>query len=120
MKNNILVIEDESTISSKIVDGLSKLIDLNNIKLATNIKDSLSLLDAFKFNIIILDLHLSDGNGITVLNKVKKDNPDTLVYVFSINSELEKICLNKGASLFFDKSKDFDHLISAVNTACPK
>lgn len=113
----MLVVEDEPIISEKIVKKLTSFIDAEKIKLANTVEGSLDLLDTFKFNIIILDLNLIDGNGITVLNKVKENNLNSLVYVFSINSELKNICLKKGATAFFDKSKDFDNLISTVRTA---
>ncbi|WP_157805314.1 response regulator [Confluentibacter citreus] len=113
----MLVIEDEPIISDKIVKKLTGFIDSKKIKLESTVKGSLDLLDTFKFNIIILDLNLIDGNGITVLNKIKENNLNSLVYVFSINSELKNICLKKGATAFFDKSKDFDNLISTVKTA---
>ncbi|WP_157804951.1 response regulator [Confluentibacter lentus] len=113
----MLIIEDEPIINEKIVEKLTSFIDSKKIKLANSVEDSLSLLDTFKFNIIILDLNLIDGNGITILNKVKEDHLNSLVYVFSINSELKNICLKKGATGFFDKSKDFDDLISTVRIA---
>lgn len=113
----MLVIEDEPIISEKIVKKLTSFIDSKNIKLANTVEESLDLLDSFKFNIIVLDLNLIDGNGITILNKVKEDNLKALVYVFSINSELKNICLKKGATAFFDKSKDFNNLISTVKSA---
>jgi len=116
ISNHILVIEDEPIIGEKIVKNLITLTD-SNIKLVNTVADSIDLLDQYKFNIIILDLNLKDGNGVTILNKVKKDNLGSLVYVFSIDSELKNICLNKGATAFFDKSKDFDNLISTVKTA---
>src|SRR5690606_8994438 len=93
--NYMLIIEDEPIISEKIVEKLTSFIDSKKIKLANSVEDSLGLLDAFKFNIIILDLNLIDGNGITILNKLKEDNLNSLVYVFSINSELKNICLKK-------------------------
>ncbi|PKQ44142.1 response regulator [Confluentibacter flavum] len=113
----MLVVEDEPIISEKIVKKLTDFIDSKKIKLANTVAGSLDLLDTCKFNIIILDLNLNDGNGITILNKVKEDHLKSLVYVFSINSELKNICLKKGATAFFDKSKDFDDLISTVKTA---
>jgi DNA-binding NarL/FixJ family response regulator len=117
LSDYILVIEDEPIIREKIVKKLSSFIDSEKIKLAVTVKDSLELLDTYKFNIIILDLNLSDSNGVTILNKLKKDNLKSLVYVFSINSELKKICIKKGATAFFDKSKDFSSLISTVKTS---
>lgn len=119
ISNHILIIEDEPIISEKIMKNLASFTD-SNIELANTVKDSLVLLNKFKFNIIVLDLNLKDGNGITILNKLKEDNLESLVYVFSINSELKKIAIKKGATAFFDKSKDFDNLISAIKAVCSK
>lgn len=117
ISNHVLVIEDEPIISEKIIKKLTSFIDSKEIKLAHTVKNSLDLLEEFKFNIIVLDLNLSDGNGITILNKVKENNLDSLVYIFSINSELKKICIKKGAAAFFDKSKDFNDLVSTIRAA---
>jgi DNA-binding NarL/FixJ family response regulator len=113
---HVLVIEDKPIISEKIATKLTCFIDSKKIRIAHTVKDSLGLLEEFKFNIIVLDLNLSDGNGITILNKVKDNNLKSLVYVFSINSELKKICIKKGAAAFFDKSKDFHDLIATIIT----
>ena len=114
---HILIVEDKPIISGKIVKKLTSFIDPEKIKLSDSVEDALHLLNTYKFNVIILDLNLSDGNSVTILNKVKEDNLNALVYVFSINSELKNICLKKGAAAFFDKSKDFNNLISTVKSA---
>lgn len=119
ISNHILIIEDEPIISEKIIKNLETFTD-SKIELASTVKDSLILLNTSKFKIIILDLNLKDGNGITILNKLKEDDLKSLVYVFSINSELKKITIKKGATAFFDKSKDFDDLISAIKAVCSK
>lgn len=113
---HVLIIEDKPIISEKIAKKLTSFIDSKKIKLAHTVKDSLDLLEEFKFKVIVLDLNLSDGNGITILSKVKEANLNSVVYVFSINSELKKICIKKGATAFFDKSKDFHDLISTIKT----
>ena len=112
----LLVIEDEPIIRGKILKKLAAFIDIERIKFAANLQDSFNLLNTYEFKVIILDLNLSDGNGIEILNKSKEYPLEPLIYVFSINSELKRICLKKGADAFFDKSKDFDKLISTIKS----
>ena len=111
---SIMVVEDDAVIGEKITNDFQHFIDPKEIKLAQSLKESFDLLESCVFKIIVLDLSLPDGNGIAVLDKLQEDGLNVLVYVFSINSELKKLCLRKGATAFFDKSKDFNDLKSTV------
>ena len=114
--SSILIVEDEIVIGKKITCELKHFIDSKNIKLAKTIKEAFVLLDAYKFKIIVLDLSLPDGNGTIILDKIQEEKSNTLVYVFSINLELKKASIKKGAAAFFDKSEDFNDLISTVKS----
>jgi DNA-binding NarL/FixJ family response regulator len=59
-------------------------------------------------------LKLPDGNGIQLLKLLKDKKIETKVFVFSISTELKRVCLKYGAFAFFDKAKGFDELIAAL------
>lgn len=88
--------------------------DINDICLKNSLQHAISILTETKFEFIILDLKLPDGNGIELLKWLKENNIDTKVFVFSISTELKKTALKYGASAFFDKSKDADALMEAL------
>lgn len=115
-----MVVEDDPVIGEKITSEFEYFINSSEIKLARTLYESFNLLESCEFKIIVLDLSLPDGNGIAILDKLQEDNLNVLVYVFSINSELEKLCLRKGATAFFDKSEDFYDLKSTVKTMLQK
>ena len=88
--------------------------EIGDVCLKKSLQQAISMLTESKFELIILDLKLPDGNGIELLKWINKNNFDTKVFVFSISTELKKTALKYGASAFFDKSKDTDELIEAL------
>ncbi|WP_338358606.1 response regulator [Yeosuana marina] len=117
---SMMVVEDDLVIGERITNEFERFINSKDIKLARTVKESFDLLDSFEFKIMVLDLSLPDGNGIAVLDKLQEDNLNVVAYVFSINSELKKLCIRKGATAFFDKSKDFNNLINTVRSSLYK
>ena len=109
-----MIVEDNYFIGNKIFDTTKKISNLEDVILVKSLKEATSLLNDTKFEFIILDLNLPDGNGIELLKWLKEKSIETKVFVFSTNTELKQICLRNGAFAFFDKAKDFDVLIETL------
>ena len=112
-----MILEDDPLISDKIKNELELFMESDSIITSETVEESLNLFEHLDFKIAVLDLNLPDGSGIKVLNKIQEKKLDTIVYVFSIDLELKNTCLKKGATAFFDKSKDFYDLVLAVKNA---
>ena len=112
--NNLLIVEDNLFIGEAIFNSVKELAIIRDIRLTASLQEALSLMSNTNFKLIILDLKLPDGNGIELLKKIKEEQIETKVLVFSISTELKQISLNYGAFAFFDKAKDFDRLLEAV------
>jgi len=65
---------------------------------------------------VILDLNLDNLPGATVLDKVRKEMPDTIIVVYSMRDSIESIdsCFKSGANAFISKGEDFSHLLTAI------
>jgi response regulator of citrate/malate metabolism len=113
-QKNLLLIEDDFHIGEKLYNTAKDLESVNNVNLSSNLKDGMLELTKNKYDLIVLDLSLPDGNGIELLKWLKEKKIKVEVFVFSMNIEFKKICLKNGAKKFFDKSKDFDLLISNI------
>jgi response regulator of citrate/malate metabolism len=112
--NNLLIVEDNLFIGEKISKSVKELTDVRDVYITASLQEAFSFMSTIGFKLIILDLMLPDGNGIELLKKIKEEQFETKVLVFSISTELERISLKYGAFAFFDKAKDFDKLIEAV------
>ena len=109
-----MIVEDNHFIGNKISDTTKEISSVKDVILVKSLKEATSFLSDTKFEFIILDLNLPDGNGIELLKWLKEKSIETKVFVFSTNTELKQICLRNGAFAFFDKAKDFDVLIETL------
>ena len=67
-------------------------------------------------DVIILDIFLNGGNGITVLKDIRGKNITAKVIVLTNYAEdqYRKKCFEEGADYFFDKSIEFDKIIEVI------
>jgi len=114
--NSLLIVEDNPFIGAKIFNAANEISSIKDIQLTESLQEAISFLNDTNFELVILDLRLPDGNGIELLKWLKEKQTETKVFVFSISTELKRICLKYGAFAFFDKAKDFDELIEAIKT----
>ena len=114
-KMKILLVEDDQEIGNWIKKGIDALGNIQSFDWAGDCAQATDLLNLALPDIVILDLKLPDGNGIDILKHIRKTKSDTKVYVFSVNSELERTCIRLGANQFFDKSTDGEKLLLALS-----
>ena len=71
-----------------------------------------------KPDVVILDIRMSGGNGIEAFQRIKKENPDITVIMFTNYpySQYKKKCMEAGADFFLDKSIEFDEIPEIFKT----
>ena len=116
-QSNLLIVEDNSFIRNNLLKAAKSISSIDEICFATSLQEAISLLKEIDFKLIILDLKLPDGSGLEILKAQKEKESETKVFVFSISTELKRICLKYGAVAFFDKATDFDKLIKVIKKA---
>jgi DNA-binding NarL/FixJ family response regulator len=70
-----------------------------------------------KPDVVLLDIHLFNGNGIDVLQNLKKEQPAPVVMILTNYPypQYRQKCLEAGADFFFIKSSEFDLVVPALN-----
>jgi DNA-binding NarL/FixJ family response regulator len=70
-------------------------------------------------DVVVLDVHLTGGNGLQVLRTVRQVVPAIGFVVFSNDAgpAYRKRYLGEGAKRFLDKTSEFDQLVLAVASA---
>ena len=100
---HILIVEDEINLAKEISNYL---IDFNyKCTMAHTCNDALKIIAEKEFTIILLDLNLPDGNGLQVIQYLKKKKITSGVIVLSANDELDMRihALDAGADDFLTK-----------------
>lgn len=95
--SRILLVEDNES----IVMGLQYLLENEGftIKIAENVKGASRLLEADKFDLILLDVGLPDGNGFTLCEKIKQDYRTPIIFLTAKEEENDVV---KGLDLGAD------------------
>ena len=110
----ILVVEDEDSIASFVVKGLSA--EGHTVERAATAADAIGLGTTYDFDLILLDLLLPDGNGLDVLKNIRIVRPDVPVIVVSALGEIDdKVeLLDAGADDYLVKPFAFAELAARV------
>ena len=69
-----------------------------------------------KPDVVLLDIHILNGNGIDVLQRLKKATPAPVVIILTNYPypQYRQRCLAAGADFFFVKSTEFDQVVPAL------
>ena len=81
VSKKILVVDDEEAIREVMKLGLVKL--GYDPGFAENGKEALEILERENFPLILMDIRLPGIDGIELCNRIKKRNPETVIYAFS-------------------------------------
>ena len=80
-QKSILVIDDDKI----ILDSLREFLSLEGFRTsgAETIKEAMSKLAQQRYNLALIDVHLPDGNGLDLLDTIKKSYPQTVAIIFT-------------------------------------
>lgn len=111
---DILIVEDELEIRNWLSVKLKSINWIGKKDWSTSIAKAEELIKRNNYKLVVLDLSLPDGNGLALLKKLKRNNAEQHVYIFSIYNALRNTCLRHGADAFYDKNTQQDQLIHAI------
>lgn len=99
----VLIIEDNIELSSNIESYLAK--EGYICETAPDYRHAIDKIFSFKYDIIILDLMLPDGNGMEVLQALKKESSEAGVLIASAKDSLDAKLegLDRGADDYITK-----------------
>lgn len=116
-KLKILLVDDEK----EFVESLSERLELRNLEadIAYDGEQALEAIKEGKHDVMVLDLRMPGINGIEVLRRVKKSNPDVQVVVLTGHgTEKDEARAKKlGAIAYMKKPVDIDQLVGALHKA---
>lgn len=112
----LLIVEDEI----ELLNGTSSYLEKEDFicETATNFFEAEDKLITYKYDVIILDINLPDGNGLDLLKIVKEKSPETGVLIVSAKDSLDDRLkgLDLGADDYITKPFHLAELNSRVNS----
>jgi len=120
MKYKILIIDDEKIVRNSLKRMLSS--DEWDITTSQGISEARELLNDSRYDLVIVDYKLDDGNGMEIIEYVNEVYPEipTIMLTAYGNISLAVDAVKKGASDFLEKESDPDLLRHTINQALEK
>lgn len=114
-KGSILIVEDSSLFNNALCKGLVSL--GHEVASAYTLNEALSHLENNYFDLVILDLHLPDGEGEDLLENLSiKQKLKIIVYTSDPDKERRNEWFRYGVLGYISKSDPFPYVLKEINT----
>lgn len=116
MTMKLLIVDDSELIRTRLLRLLNGIPGIEAIHTVDTLAQTLESVRRVSPTLVILDLHLSDGNSVQIINPLKQLEPGMKVAMLTNDaSEFNRRkCLEMGADWLFDKSIEFENLLEMV------
>jgi len=113
---NVFIVDDSDIIVKRVKVLLSAFEELEFIGHASNANDAVEAILKLKPDVAILDIRLADGNGIKVLERIKKEQSSSAVIMLTNYPypQYREKCRQLGADYFFDKVTEIESLVKVL------
>ena len=113
----IFIVDDSMPIVERLTNLFSGIEHFKIVGSANNATKAVEYILKSNPDVVILDIHLPDGNGIDILKQIKKEKPSIVAIMLTnyTESEYKKICMKEGANYFLDKSIEFKKVLDICN-----
>jgi DNA-binding response OmpR family regulator len=118
MKQQILVVDDEPQMREVLCLYLTE--HGYQVFSAGTASETLQLLDQKRVDLVVLDIGLSDEDGLTLLSEIKTRRPETQVIMLTGMGFVEDLleeAHKKGADGYVSKGLPMDELLLAIQRA---
>ena len=119
----LFIADDSEILRERLVETLSEIQGVEIVGQEGETFSAIEAIDRLKPDLVILDIRMPGGNGISVLEKLKKMDYPPIVVMFTNYPYLQyrKRCFDSGADHFFYKATEFEKLIDVIReSAAPQ
>ena len=116
---SVLLIEDSPLIRRSLVEAIDASGELQVTAWADTPETAIGLLEAERFDAVIVDLQLKHGSGVPVLAYLQREGLIERTFAAVLTNHAlpayRERCLQYGVRHFYDKSFEFDRVIDALH-----
>lgn len=107
---SILVVDDEPGMRAGLAANLQR--DGWSVETASGVGEAMRRLTGKKFSVLITDVRMPDGDGLSLMRQVRKTSPDTSVILLTAYGSVPEAvtAMQEGACHYFTKPVSFESL----------
>jgi DNA-binding NarL/FixJ family response regulator len=110
----IFLVEDSPDVRDLLIENLQEIPGIDYAGFSETENDALSRLNQDSFDVLILDIQLKQGNGMSLLQSLARASvqANALKIIFSnnVSNAYRQVGAKLGVEYFFDKSSEFVQL----------
>ena len=112
----VLIVDDSLIICARLVTLLSCIKGVVIVGQAQNGDDGYRSIVELKPDVVLLDIQMPRGGGISVLEKLKHSSlsPTVIMLTNYPYAQYRNTCMKLGAHFFFDKSAEFEKVVETI------
>ena len=107
----IFLVEDSPDVRDLLIENLQEIPGIDYAGFSETENDALNRLDQDSYDVLILDIQLKQGNGMSLLQSLarKSMQANALKIIFSnnVSNAYRQVGAKLGVEYFFDKSSEF-------------
>jgi len=115
-RKKVLLVDDSRIVRERLAALISELPGVVLIGEASNVSEGVKKIRQLRPHIVVLDISMPGGNGIQVLEAVRKRGraPHIIMLTNFAHEAYRERCLELGAEYFFDKSAEFENAVETI------
>ena len=116
-RQKVLLVDDSRIVRERLLALIAELPDIEVVGKAGRVAEAIRKIRLLRPQIVVLDIALPDGNGLQVLEAVRKwrrSLPRIIMLTNLAHQAYREKCLRLGAEYFFDKSAQFDQAVEVI------
>src|SRR5438552_3839151 len=110
-RTKVLLVDDSRIVRERLLELISELPEVDVVGEASGVAEAVRKISRLRPDIVVLDISMSDGSGIQVLEAIKGPRLRRTHIIMLTNFAHEAYrerCIELGAEYFFDKSAQFE------------
>lgn len=117
MKKRIIIVDDHEVVRLGLRSLLDQYPQYEVVAEASNAKESISMVDAFEPDIVLMDIRLPGRSGIEACEEIKEKHPEVRVIMLTSYAEDEMLfsAIKAGASGYVLKQIDSEGLVKSLD-----
>ena len=113
----LLLVDDSKKVLEELCKTLEPIPGIEIVGKARNEDEALQFFQSQRPDLVCLDIRLQLGSGLSILKRIKKDKPSTIIFMITNYpyDGYRRKCLELDAEFFFDKSKDIKQVVRIID-----
>jgi DNA-binding response OmpR family regulator len=112
--DRVMIIEDHSAFAQALELVLGQ-VDATEVALARTLEEGRALISGGeRFDLVLLDLTLPDGEGTEIVAEIRRSHPETPIAILSARDDVDEAASKAGADAAISKETPLPDIISSL------